>query len=73
MQEEVAWNKIVEMGQARRGVVDEPCCEWMTFEVRKETTQLLSNLEPNACASEGQKCATLTTLGQMRVRRGILS
>ena len=47
----------MEMGQALRGVVDETCCEWMTFEVRKGTTQLLSNLEPHACACEGQRCA----------------
>ena len=28
---EVVWNKMMEMGQARRGVVDETCCEWIDF------------------------------------------
>ena len=31
----VAWNKRKEMGQAHQGVVDEKCCEWMTFKMRK--------------------------------------
>ena len=30
---------MMEMGQARQGVVDETCCEWMTFEARRCATR----------------------------------
>ena len=30
---------MMQMGQARQGVVDEICCEWMTFKVRRGATR----------------------------------
>ena len=46
------------MDQARQGVVDETCCEWMTFKMRKGATppnhQPL-RLEPHASACDGQR------------------
>ena len=37
-----------------------------------QTSDVLG-LEPHACACDGQRCATLTTLRKMCVRRGVLS
>ena len=56
---------MMEMGQARRGLVDETCCEWMTFTMRKGATRPKHEplgLGPRGCACEGQRCATLTKL-----------
>ena len=30
---------MMEMGQGRHGVVDETCCEWMTFKARRCATR----------------------------------
>ena len=38
------------MGQAHQGVVDETCCEWMTFKMRKGATD--PKLEPHASACD---------------------
>ena len=59
---EVAWNKMMEMGQARQGVVGE------TFTVRSSAKR--PKHEPHAGACGGQVCATLRS---MCVRRGVLS
>ena len=34
------------MGQAHQGVVDETCCEWLTFQMRKAATH--PKIEPHA-------------------------
>ena len=39
-----------EMGQARQEVVDETCCAWMTFKMRKGATH--TKLEPHAGACD---------------------
>ena len=66
----------MEMGQVRRGVFDETCCEWMTFTVRrtatssKRLTREVLGLEPSATHTcDGQVRATL---GKMCVRRSDL-
>ena len=48
------------MGQAHQIMVDETCCEWMTFKMRKSTTHPkleASGREPHAGACDGQRCA----------------
>ena len=61
MWKEVAWN-MMEMGQARRGVVDETSCEWMTLEVRAkgqhDSCQILSHRHVRVRV---KRCAKLTT------------
>ena len=39
-----------EMGQAYQGVVDETCCEWMTFKMRKGATH--PKIQPHAGACD---------------------
>ena len=49
------------MSEARRGVVDETCCKWITFKCAKgqqNSSEILS-FEPHISACEGQKCAAL--------------
>ena len=64
---------MMKVGQACRGVVNETCSEWMTFECAQGQHNSCEHLEPHACACDGQRCATLTTLRKMCVRQGVLS
>ena len=73
--EEGRVEKMMEMGQARQGVVDETCCQWMIFKTCKGATHPKHEpsgleLEPHAGACDGQVCVTLR---KMCVRRGVLS
>ena len=50
MLSEVAGNIMKEMGQAHQRVVDETCCGWMTFKMRKSAPH--PKLDPNAGACD---------------------
>ena len=53
---EVAWNKMTEMGQARRGVVDDTCCEWMTLKARRCATRPNHVLSHTHVRVRSQRC-----------------
>ena len=67
---------MMKMGQARRGVVDETCCEWMIFKARRCATSPNHVLSHTNVRVKSQRCKQVRDTDKtekMCVRRGFLS